>query len=347
MTDKSISEHEDEQLEESIVAELIRTAANPQPMPEAMKARLAASFADCIEQQRQQQPAEQAQSSRWLKHPALAPLLVAASAFFAFLLWPAPQITITPESHSIVNSVIGVSKIRQADGERALHSGSSLFTGDRLHTLSNGLVSLQFRAHQIRVNAETTLELTADGVKLFAGQIYVDESANSHQSGAAMIVETEFGSVTDIGTQFMVTISANSNAATVRQGIIQVTNSTQTVIAEATPDHAQRIDLSADTLDPHPTSGYGTEWNWIQDLASHFSLNGRTVNEYLVWVSQETGLGIHYSNAQVQSAASQIRLSGELNSKSRPADSLEQVLATTSLEHAISDDGVILINVRK
>lgn len=339
MINETDSEHDDEQL----VAELMRTAANPEAMPEAMKTRLAASFAQSLEQH----AAEKSERTAWFKPIALAPLAMAASMIFAFLIWPAPPANVAPESHSVVRSVLGLNKVQQANGERALHTGGSLFVGDRLQTSSNGLAAIERGSHRIRINANTKLELTPDGVRLAEGQIYVDDLPSAATMDDGIVVDTEFGRISDIGTQFMVTISADKNTASVREGTIKIQTEFQTLTAEASTIHARQIELGKETLSSRNTRRYGREWNWIQSLPALFSLNGRSVDEYLAWVSKETGLGITYDSAEVQTEAGQILLSGELSASTRPEDSLAQVLATTRLEHDVSDNGNITISARK
>ncbi len=336
-----MNEHSNSENDEQLTAELLRAAATPKSMPDAMKNRLAASFA---EQMTQQSKERERQLS--VRRRLLVCVPVAASVMFALLFWPASQITPELKPHSVVTEIAGVAQAIGADTTRPLRSGGTVYIGEQIHTGENSLLALQYGEHHLRINRNTQLETLSGGMKLKIGEIYVDDVSSSGLGSTSIDIVTPHGIISDVGTQFMVASSAQKTVAIVRDGIIQVQRQAQITTAAATDSEAQRLVLTEAHVLQEVAERFGAQWDWIQKLPSSYPLNGHSVADYLNWIARETGYRIEYETEQLRGTAEKIKLSGEL-SGAHPLDTLPKVLATTRLQHPISENGRILIRSRK
>jgi hypothetical protein len=57
---------------------------------------------------------------------------------------------------------------------------------------------------------------------------------------------------------------------------------------------------------------HGPDWDWVQQVAPPFEIDGHTVVAFLDWVSRETGLRIDYSSPEVREFAAETVLHGTI-----------------------------------
>jgi hypothetical protein len=73
-------------------------------------------------------------------------------------------------------------------------------------------------------------------------------------------------------------------------------------------------------------------WDWTQDVTPPFAIEQRTLAEFLVWISRETGREIKYASPALRDSAAQIVLRGSIVGL-RPDAALAAVMATTPLRY--------------
>ena len=162
-------------------------------------------------------------------------------------------------------------------------------------------------------------------------------------SGATrqLVVSTNFGDVTHIGTQFMVQSDRSEMSVSVRKGTVEVTPDGGTT-TRATDSQLVRVRGGApEIVNFRP---YGDAWEWLEATAPSVNLEGRSVDEFLTWVGHETGMAIHYESAGVRSAAQQEILRGQSLDAS-PRESLAIWLPAINLSWRM-DEGVIYVDAR-
>ena len=54
-------------------------------------------------------------------------------------------------------------------------------------------------------------------------------------------------------------------------------------------------------------------WNWVTDVTPPFSIDGRTVEEFLTWAGRETGRRVVYASPEVERLARSVTLSGTVD----------------------------------
>ena len=89
---------------------------------------------------------------------------------------------------------------------------------------------------------------------------------------------------------------------------------------------------------------YGALWEWTQDLAPPFALDGRSLADFLDFVGRETGRTVAYRSPQAGQLAKSTLLRG--NVEMDPVHALEAILQTTDLVSE-TRDGAILVALRK
>jgi hypothetical protein len=75
-----------------------------------------------------------------------------------------------------------------------------------------------------------------------------------------------------------------------------------------------------------------------------FAIEQRTLPEFLVWVSRETGRDLEFTSPQLQSSAAEIVLRGSIAGL-RPETALAAVMATTPLDYT-ADQRRITVQAR-
>ena len=87
------------------------------------------------------------------------------------------------------------------------------------------------------------------------------------------------------------------------------------------------------------TSAAGLDW--IDTVTPMFRIDGRSLKEFLDWMTRERGLRLRFVSPRAAQAAAGIRLSGSVDGMTLD-QALESVLVTSQMSHRI-DNGVLLI----
>jgi hypothetical protein len=234
-------------------------------------------------------------------------------------------------------------------GENAeLVEGNSLTTvtaGQTLITDDDAGIGLGWGGGgSLRVDANTRIEFLSDEeIYLHTGRIYFDSTpalgvASISGSDARLAVLTDFGEVAHVGTQYMARADADQLTVSVREGEVQVISPG----GDAHASRNQQLAISGSgahrMLNIRPDGG---NWRWVEETAPSVNLDGRSVNEFLGWVSRETGLSLSYESAGARSYAEREILNGTL--ETGPRQALEIWMLGTDLEWRIGDDGVIYV----
>ncbi len=202
-----------------------------------------------------------------------------------------------------------------------ISSGSTLITGEKGGVL-------------LRVSPDLTVRLAAasqarfiggDEFELVQGQAFVDATPGVH---APLRVVTQYGTVTHLGTQYLVKLSGDGVEVAVREGRAELKSPSATSVAEAGRWVLHRDAGTA------PIAGYlepaDARFEWIGTLPSEFQLEGATLAGFLAWFQRETGLTPVYSPGLDATKFSQVQLKGSIENL-EPLEALSYVLATADL----------------
>jgi ferric-dicitrate binding protein FerR (iron transport regulator) len=315
---------------------LLRTAGpRPQP-PDAMAAQVRAA----VEAEWRSSTAARTAAARRSPRASqrAAPWLMAASvAAVATGIWfYAPRFAQGPVEVATVARITGTVEHRSAgqSGWAPLAAAGALQSGDEIRTSAAGQVAVR-RADglEIRLDAGTTLAFEdSETAILAAGRAYVDSGA---QPGATddFTLSTPLGSVRHLGTQYLAAVAPGALQVAVREGSIAIEGSGTTVVARA----GESLVIEPDgRVTRGAVASHGEAWSWAQAIAPEFVIEGRTLDEFLLWAARETGRQLVYASPETARLAETTQLRGSVSGLA-PEDAVAGVLATTpALQHRMA-----------
>ncbi len=223
----------------------------------------------------------------------------------------------------------------------SLGESEAVSASDVLTTGVDSQVSLQLlEGIRIVLDSHTTVQFVDnDSLRLLAGRLYFDSEGNS----TPVDISTTWGKVTDIGTQYLLSIENDQMAVAVREGIVEVDLGDNELLATTQNGLGDVITVNRNgNLKKGSISSTDKSWSWARKTQDALEIEGMSVYELLIWSGRVTGRDIGYTNADVEDLAKSTILSG---GKAEP-ESLENYLAdllqTTTLSADFSDSEIVI-----
>ena len=260
--------------------------------------------------------------SRWFAAAAS----VAVVAVGAWLAWPSTRVA--PVTVATIGPVVGEVELRDGDGPwRAAGTGNAVTSESTLRTGRNGLAALAMASGvQVRLDSGTELAMNESGsARLGGGAVYVD-AADARDRAEPFVVDTPFGDVTHLGTQYVARLDRGTLDVAVREGRVEVREGGQAFVADA----GERLTVGGGTVMRGTISPAAPQWDWIGGVTPPYSIEGRTVAEFLGWAGRETGRSVVFATPADAELAGRVTLSGTVEGLP-PRQAVDAVLATTSL----------------
>jgi len=192
---------------------------------------------------------------------------------------------------------------------RELQDLTTIFAGQTVETGNDSGIGLAWgNGGSLRVDENTRVEFrSATSVYLVSGRVYFDSQTMAAISGGdgatpGLVIETDYGSVTHLGTQYMTTVDSGTLTVSVREGQVDV-NGHYTAYA------GQEMELVGGAQ-PSVTniSSSSAEWAWVETTAPTLDFSGKSSYDFLKWVGRETGHTVVFDGSE----AEQIARSGDL-----------------------------------
>jgi ferric-dicitrate binding protein FerR (iron transport regulator) len=263
---------------------------------------------------------------RRIGHFAIAAtvLLALAATFNTFRVVgvvPQPVATIS-KSHGSIYLLGEQSELHQLPDLASISVGETIVTG------GDAGVGLEWHGGgSLRIDANTRVEFQSpNSVYLQSGRIYFDSqttqliagtadnlrapfhtASGSPHSDPALEFETVHGTVTHLGTRYMTYSDEDTLSVSVRDGEVVVDGP----YFDGTAVAGQQLTISG-TGRPAlaNVASYGGAWEWIEAIAPAAQLDGKTVHEFLRWVSYETGLELSFESSLAEQVADRELLRG-------------------------------------
>ncbi len=249
---------------------------------------------------------------------------------------PALQVATISYSHGSIYVLGEQSELREMTDLSAVFAGQIIQTGD-----AAGIGFEWSSGGSLRINENTRIEFTSpESIYLKSGQIYFDSHSDlvAAITGSSFEIETDHGQVKHLGTQYMTTVDSHDLSVSVREGKVQV-DGRYVDTAEAVA--GQRIILSGGAAPAILNfDAYGPAWAWAEEMAPPTQLDGKSIDDFLVWVARETGLTLRYEEGAEQVAGSG-KFIGEV--KASPREELRLRMLTANLSYRI-DGGTIYVS---
>jgi ferric-dicitrate binding protein FerR (iron transport regulator) len=229
----------------------------------------------------------------------------------------------------------------------------ALSPGQTIRTAGNaGLAMTWNNGGSLRLDENTSVSLTAaNEIYLQHGRIYFDSdpvttTVAAVRGGRAdggqpdvLAIRTDHGVVTPHGTRYITQKLNDSLVVMVRQGKVSVDGAG----FSANALEGERLLVSSnDAPVVVPVDSYGEEWGWIERTTPAWNTEGRTIFEFLNWVSRESGRPIRFESPVAEQLARTESLVGYGLVDLEPSVALRIVLMTTNLDWTIKDGAVVV-----
>jgi ferric-dicitrate binding protein FerR (iron transport regulator) len=227
----------------------------------------------------------------------------------------------------------------RARGADELKPGDLLGAGDVVRTAPDSRIALRLQdGTSLRLDTQSTARLlSAASIALLEGALYVDTGASPLRA-SPIEVHTPLGLVTEVGTQFDVRLSAGSLSLRVRDGQVSLSRGGRLYSAGA----GRRLTVDSEgKVAAGDTARHGEEWSWTLGIAPSFDLEGRSLHDFLAWVSSETGWRVEYEEPSIAERAPTLILHGSIEGL-RPDQAPAAVLPTCGLRHKVAEGAVIV-----
>ena len=237
-------------------------------------------------------------------------------------------------------SVATISKIVQpatAAGRYArnmnVYAGTSLSTGE-----DEGLSLLLARSESLRIDENTEVRVDAkDLFTLIRGRVYVDTGQFVYRDGG-LNIRTEFGSVTDVGTQFSVSTTDRSLVVAVREGRVDINSDNEAFVVMV----GEHMTLQRNAAPQVSAIDANDErWNWVAELAPDFDIENRSLFDFLKWAARETGRELVFESDELRMLTMRTDIHGQI-SKLTPDEALRAVLPTTTVRYRIESAKIFI-----
>lgn len=233
-------------------------------------------------------------------------------------------------------------------------SARSLTAGAEIATGPDGRVALGLQGGpSVRLDTDTEVRLVSAGVvELRRGALYVDTGSHVAAGAGAdrrlsvdargavetIRILTGLGRVRDVGTQFEVRLAAGALHVSVRDGVAILERDDRAYAAGM----GRRLSVDArGAVETSTVALRGADWDWVLAVAPPFDLEGRTLRDYLDWLSRETGWNVTYADPSIGSGAATTILHGS-TSGLRPDETLAVVLPTCGLDHRLDGETLVI-----
>ncbi len=312
--------------------ESLLSQAGPRPVPSAEQVAVAR---DCV-QEEWQAVVNRRRRNRLVSLAAAATLVIAAFFSFSLQQTPPPAVTVANIERSLGSIYLlgDRAELRETNDLLSVTAGQTVVTG-----ASSGVAFSMHDGLSLRVDERTRVEFVdATTAYLHNGRVYVDTNGAQRTD---LRIESEHGAVMHVGTQYMMTVDKRTLAVSVREGTVAIDGS----FHDATVSPGQRIQLSGTGRpDVANLPLHGEHWQWVEALAPSADFDGRSVHEFLEWVSRETGLALEFETAGAERLALAETLNGRIDTA--PTDALRVWMMGVDLDWRI-ENGVIYISETK
>jgi ferric-dicitrate binding protein FerR (iron transport regulator) len=232
----------------------------------------------------------------------------------------------------VVQGSVFVQRSWLQGGDAPLQSQAAVNVGDEIALPAASGASLRLgNGINVRLAAGTRIHLASiDAITLDAGTLYVD--ADPRRARAALHVATALGRVEHLGTQYSVTSGPGLLEVAVREGRVRVAGASGA--AAPTPAEAGAGELLRIDAGGHVARGavetHGPRWAWLAGLATPFSMDGATLQQFLDWYTRETGMQVAFGDEAAARRRDSV-LSGSIAGLA-PEAALQAVAASSGLE---------------
>ena len=315
--------------------------ALPRPMPPSSYERM---ICEAVQAEWQAVTGRRRSRTRLTRFAIAATVLLAVTASFNMLR----DSGIAPVQVATINKSYGSILLGNQSQLNKLSNFSTITAGQSIVTDAGSGISLEWGSGgSLRIDADTRIEfVSAEEVYLRSGRIYFDSTPSELIAGIpGRSVETQFriktdhGTVTHVGTQYMTHSSGTELTISVREGRVSMDGKYH----DETVLEGQQLKVTgSNRANVANFPRHGAAWDWVEKTSPAADVEGRSVYEFLKWVSRETGLEIVYESPAAEQKARAGILKGTVDED--PKSALEIWMMGEDLSWQI-DGGTIKVSL--
>jgi hypothetical protein len=227
-------------------------------------------------------------------------LLAVAISFNAFrIVGVAPvEVALISKDHGSIYLLGEQSELREMQNLMTVFAGQTIETGK-----DSGIGLAWHDGGSLRLDENTRVEFKSpNSVYLVSGRIYFDSQITAAISGGGitkpdLVIETDYGSVTHLGTQYMTEVDSGTLIVSVREGQVDVDG-------RHTAYEGQEMQLlggaQPSVANISRTSG---KWAWVEATAPTLDFSGKSTHDFLQWVGRETGHDVVFDSPEAEQVA--------------------------------------------
>jgi ferric-dicitrate binding protein FerR (iron transport regulator) len=320
--------------EDQVIASLLRMAGPRPAAPAERRGRVRAAV-----------HAHWQQTVRWRKRRravlwAVGSLATAAAALLTVGLGQRRGLVLSPAAVSAEGRIEAIKGSVRSGLSGALKAGDTIGAGDELETSADGRAAFRLAGGaSLRVDTQSRVQLLGGSVlALREGAVYVN-TAPEGDAASPIEIRTPLGTVTEVGTQFEVRLEGDSMRLRVREGMVDLKRGSGTLRTEA---GRELLAGAGSEVVTNPVSLHGEAWRWTLEVAPSFDLEGRSLEEFLTWLTRETGWRVRFEEASIAGRAPSLILHGSIEGL-KPDEAPAAVLPTCGLRHRL-ENGILIIH---
>jgi len=249
-----------------------------------------------------------------------------------------PLLHTEPQVVASLTRVVGGVEQNTGDGRwTPVATPASIESGTLLRTTSDGRAALQLQnGVELRLDARTLVAFgDTNHARLSQGAVYVDSGSMPGTPGPEFELDTPAGPVVHVGTQYEARIVDGSVRVGVREGRVRLSHASGDLVGAA----GESFTVRGNEVIRAPLAPTAPEWNWVAEVTPPFSIEGRTVEDFLVWAARQTGRTLVYASPGAAQQARRVTLSGTVEGLP-PDAAVRAVLSTTSLAPEIGTEHI-------
>ena len=249
-----------------------------------------------------------------------------------------PLVQVEPQVVAALTRVVGSVEQNVGDGRwTPVATSAPIVSGVQLRTARGGRAALQLKdGVELRLDAGTLIAFEDAGrARLSTGAVYVDAGSPPRAAGPEFVLDTPAGPVAHLGTQYEARIVDGGVRVGVREGRVRLAHASGDLLGTAGESFTVRgNEVTRASLAPT-----AADWDWLADVTPPFSIEGRTVEEFLVWAARQTGRTIVYTSPAAAQQSRRATLSGTVEGLT-PDEAVRAVLSTTTLAPEIGTERI-------
>ena len=249
-----------------------------------------------------------------------------------------PMLQFEPQVVATLTRTVGSVEQNVGNGRwTPVATPAALVSGVQLRTARDGRAALQLEnGVELRLDARTLVAFEDTGhAQLSQGAVYVDSGSPPGTPGPEFVLATPAGAVAHLGTQYEARILDGSVRVGVREGRVRLAHASGDLVGAA----GESFTVRGNEVIRAPLAPTAPEWSWVADVTPPFSIEGRSVEELLVWAARQTGRTIVYASPGAAEQARRAMLSGTVEGLT-PDEAVHAVLSTTSLAPDIGSERI-------